>query len=198
MTFVPDAKPEICMPDDEAEALRAAYRKARVIGESGSGGSTAFAATECNARVVSIESDRAWVEGLQAWLDGQGLEAGRIDLRHCDIGPTGKWGYPTDMQNWSNFWRYPYALWQDPNFNPDLVLIDGRFRIACLAACMINCRAPLTVLFDDYMDRKRYHRVEEILPRTDTIGRVARFEVVPGQVTQQQFAAMVPWFFTDK
>ena len=102
------------------------------------------------------------------------------------------------MQNWSNFWRYPYALWQDPNFNPDLVLIDGRFRIACLAACMINCRAPLTVLFDDYMDRKRYHRVEEILPRTDTIGRVARFEVVPGQVTQQQFAAMVPWFFTDK
>jgi hypothetical protein len=76
----------------EAEALRAAYRKARVIGEYGSGGSTAFAATECSARVVSIESDRAWVEGLQAWLDGQGLEAGRIDLRHCDIGPTGQMG----------------------------------------------------------------------------------------------------------
>ncbi|MDO5642451.1 MAG: hypothetical protein Q4G26_08730 [Paracoccus sp. (in: a-proteobacteria)] len=198
MRFTPETVPEIYMPEPEAEALRAAYRTARVIGEYGSGGSTAFAATECKARVVSIESDQAWAGDLQAWLDARDVGADRIDLRHCDIGPTGRWGFPGDMTNWQGFWRYPYALWQDPGFNPDLVLIDGRFRIGCLAACMIHCRAPLSVLFDDYTIRPEYHGVADILPPAETIGRLARFELTPGQVTPQHFAAMVPWFFSDR
>ena len=68
--------PKIHMPDPEAEALRAAYRDARVIGEYGAGGSTAFAATECDARLLSIESDRDWVAKLQDWIDAQGVMPG--------------------------------------------------------------------------------------------------------------------------
>lgn len=198
MAVALDKPPEIYMPEAEAEALRAAYRAARVIGEYGSGGSTAFAATQCSARVVSIESDKAWVDGLRNWLTGQGVAMDRIDLRHCDIGPTGPWGIPADMRKWPEFWRYPFALWQDPGFSPDLVLIDGRFRTGCLAACLLHCRQPLTVLFDDYSIRPHYHVVEQIVPLSGLTGRLARFEIRPGMVTPEQFATMVPWFFSAR
>lgn len=196
----PDAsfEPRIHMPDPEAEVLRAAYRAASVIGEYGAGGSTAFAATECRARLFSVESDRDWVTKLQLWIDAHATDPGRITLHHCDIGPTGPWGRPTQPARWHSFWTYPFALWQDPSFDPDLVLIDGRFRIACLAACMIHCRKPLTVLFDDYAERPYYHEVERIIPRAGLTGRLARFEVVPGQISTAEFAAMVPWFFSAR
>ncbi|MBA4489960.1 hypothetical protein H1S04_04165 [Paracoccus sp. S1E-3] len=186
------------MPAAEAEALRVAYRAAQVIGEYGSGGSTAFAATECAARVLSIESDREWAAQLRRWIDAQGVPPGRVTVQHCDIGPTRSWGRPTDSDRWDRFWTYPYALWQDPGFDPDLVLIDGRFRIACLAATMLHCRKPLTVLFDDYIDRPYYHVVEEIVPRAGMIGRMARFEIAPGQVQSGQFSGKVPWFFSAR
>ena len=198
MAELPAELPEIHMPPAEAEALRAAYREARVIGEYGAGGSTAFAALECSARVLSIESDPNWIGLLRDLLDSNNVLPGRVELRHCDIGPTAAWGHPSQLENWPKFWRYPYALWQDPDFNPDIVLIEGRFRAACLAACMIFCRQPLTVLFDDYTDRREYHRVEEILPRAATIGRMVRFEVQPGRFTPSQFASMVPWFFSAR
>ncbi len=190
--------PRIHMPDPEAEVLRAAYRAAGVIGEYGAGGSTAFAATDCRARVLSIESDRGWVRKLQDWIAQNAGDPDRITVAHCDIGPTGPWGRPTNMAKWTSFWTYPFALWRDPGFDPDLVLIDGRFRIACLAACMIHCRKPLTVLFDDYADRPWYHEVEQILPRAGLTGRMARFELAPGQVGPQDFARMLPWFFSAR
>ena len=78
--------PKIHMPDPEAEALRAAYRDARVIGEYGAGGSTAFAATECDARLLSIESDRDWVAKLQDWIDAQGVTPGRLQILGDHLG----------------------------------------------------------------------------------------------------------------
>ncbi len=198
MSQTADFEPKIHMPEPEAEALREAYRAASVIGEYGAGGSTAFAATECRARLHSIESDRAWVQKLRDWIAAHGTDPDRITVEHCDIGPTGPWGRPTNMGRWHSFWTYPYALWRDPGFDPDLVLIDGRFRIACLAACALHCRKPLTVLFDDYAERAYYHLVEEIIPRAGLTGRLARFELTPGQIRPDEFAAMVPWFFSSR
>lgn len=192
-------EPKIHMPEAETEALREAYRAAKVIGEYGSGGSTAFAATECTAQVRSIESDANWTLQLQGWMDENAPDAkGRVDLRHCDIGPTAAWGTPSAPRFWRQFWTYPYALWTGGDFDPDLVLIDGRFRLACFAACMLNCRKPLTVLFDDYTPRKHYHGVEELLPNPVLIGRMARFELVPGAISREDMLRMIPWFFTPK
>lgn len=193
-----DFEPKIHMPEPEAALLREAYRAAHVIGEYGAGGSTAFAATACRARVHSIESDRAWVLKLQNWIAAHATDPARVSVEHCNIGPTGPWGRPTNPAKWSRFWTYPFALWQDPDFNPDLVLIDGRFRTACLAACMLHCRAPLTVLFDDYDDRDHYHVVETLIPCAGRTGRLARFELTPGQLSNADFATMLPWFFSAK
>lgn len=199
MPEAPVFEPSIHMPEAEAAALEEAYRNARVIGEYGSGGSTALAARDCTARIRSIESDAAWVAQLQGWLDENAPEArGRVDLRHCDIGPTGAWGTPTAARFWRKFWTYPYALWAGGDFDPDLVLIDGRFRTACLAATMLHCRQPLMVLFDDYTPRKHYHVVEELLPKPLLIGRMACFEVAPGLISREDMLRMIPWFFSAR
>jgi protein O-GlcNAc transferase len=38
--------------------------------------------------------------------------------------------------------------------SPDVVLIDGCFRVACFLACWANIQRPTTVIFDDYTERR--------------------------------------------
>lgn len=90
------------------------------------------------------------------------------------------------------------ALWSDADFTPDLVLIDGRFRSGCLAACALHCRAPLTVLFDDCDNRPGYHAAGTLFPRVETVGRMARFQLEPRNWTNAGFAAMLRCFFSAK
>lgn len=64
-------------------------------------------------------------------------------------------------------------------FSPDLVLIDGRFRVACLLTALLKAKAGTVILFDDYLNRRElYGRVEDLLLMRKQIGRMAEF-VVP-------------------
>jgi hypothetical protein len=48
------------------------------------------------------------------------------------------------------------------NQTPNVILIDGRFRLACLAVCAaVFPEAP--IVFDDYVVRSRYHVIEALL-----------------------------------
>ena len=70
-----------------------------------------------------------------------------------------------------------------PEFRqPDVVLVDGRFREGCALAAAFLAEKPLTLLFDDYAQRKQYHKVEEFLGRPEMTGRMARFEITPQPV----------------
>ena len=72
------------------------------------------------------------------------------------------------------------SIWDLPEFvHPDVVLIDGRFRAACFLTTLFRCTRPLTLLWDDYIDRPAYHEVESLLKPVEMIGRMARFDVVP-------------------
>ncbi len=62
---------------------------------------------------------------------------------------------------------------------PDVVLIDGRFRVACFLTVMLRATKPVTVLFDDYHKRPEYHWIEEFGAPVDRARRMARFEVTP-------------------
>ena len=76
------------------------------------------------------------------------------------------------------------------------MLIDGRFRVACFLAAMIRCTRPVTVLFDDYIDRKYYHWIEELIPRDELTGRMARFTVCPQSLPPEQLTRFAG-AFTD-
>lgn len=191
--------PEIAMPPAEKAAVEDHYRRAGTILEYGSGGSTVFAARHTTANLVSIESDGAWAENLRRGLAEAGLMRAGIDIRHVNIGPTKEWGMPVTHNEWRRYLKVPMAVWQDEApVVPDLVLIDGRFRLGCFAAVLLHTTRPVTVLWDDYVKRSYYHLAEDWVPVAERIGRMARFEVTPRSLTNADFSRLLPFFFSSR
>lgn len=172
-------RPELTMPAAEAALLRRHYEAARVILEYGSGGSTVLAAEMAGKTVTSVESDRGWVEMMKAWFRAN-PPASVVQLHHADIGPTAGWGRPADESAFRKWPGYALSVWGLRGFKqPDVVLVDGRFRPACLMTVALRTTKPVTVLFDDYTGRRAYHTVEALLKPAEIVGRMARFEVEP-------------------
>jgi len=181
------------MPDAEVAHLKQAYADARVILEYGSGGSTRLAAGMPGKFVMSVESDPDWMRKLRRDL---ATAASPVILQHVDIGPVGAWGRPLTDAGWRTYHRYPNSVWEQPWFKqPDVVLIDGRFRTACLAAVILQTRRPVRVLFDDYGVRDRYRLVERIIEPQAMYGRMAEFLVMPGAYTKADIGFLVEQYF---
>lgn len=184
------------MPDDEIVYLTEMYKTARVILEYGSGGTTRIAASQPGKFIMSVESDAGWAYQLQQEIDASNPASPAI-IYHSDIGTTGPWGRPVSELSWRHFFRYPLDIWEEPFFrHPDLVLIDGRMRTACLAMIMLRCTAPVTVLFDDYGVRPLYQEIESIIKPVKMVGRLAQFEIEPDTVRKDQLAFLLKQFAT--
>lgn len=172
--------PEFTMPHAEQALVARLYAENDVILEYGSGGSTLLAAGQDHSLVMSVESDKAWAENMQAVLDRDFPKA-KVKMHWADIGPTGDWGRPLTNRAWRKFALYPMGVWDRPWFrHPDLILIDGRFRIGCLLTALYRIERPVTVLFDDYASRKHYIKaVERFVKPVEIVDRMARFELEP-------------------
>lgn len=187
--------PELSFGPEEASLVRAIYSEANVILEYGSGGSTVLGASQPGKLVFSVESDRAWAIRLQHEIDKRNLPSAAT-VYHVDIGPTGAWGRPVNADNWTQFHKYPLAIWDEPFFRqPDVVLVDGRFRPACMMATALRTTKPVTVLFDDYAKRKAYHCVEDFIKPSKRVGRMVLFRVEPRQLTATEIGALMDQFF---
>ena len=188
-TLLPGEAAAPSMPPEAIAELTAAYDAATVILEYGSGGSTRFAAQLPGRTVFSVESDPAWLAALQTWLDAE-PRAATVHLHHADIGPTGKWGAPTDEKTCRKWPGYAQSVWDRPDFShPDVVLVDGRFRLACMATVLARITRPVVMLVDDYRGRPVYHRFEDLQKPTRFADRMARFELRP----QALPGAALPW-----
>lgn len=186
-------RPELTLPEAEAEWVREHYAAAKVILEYGSGGSTVLGA-ELGKTVFSVESDRKWAQMMADYFAANPPE-GAVHMHPVDIGPTGKWGMPASDNGWRKYHKYPVSVWDREDFiQPDLVLIDGRFRAACLVTTMIRTERPVTVLFDDYDHREVYHGVERWVPRAETRGRMVRFEVEPWTIPPKDLGRVLAMF----
>lgn len=110
------------------------HRSSRVS-EFGAGRSTAFAIRAGVNRLVSVESDAGWLSRVREDSAVQSaLIDNRLHLVHADIGPVGKWGFPndrTEISKWHSYPEAPWPVWEQLGEHPDLVLVDGRFRVAC-------------------------------------------------------------------
>jgi hypothetical protein len=194
--MLPDAAPVLpgeagkpAMPAEATAELTEAYQAATVILEYGSGGSTRFAAQLPGKTVFSVESDADFLADLQDWLDLEPRPA-TVHLHHADIGATGKWGAPTDEASFRKWPSYAQSVWDRPDFrHPDVVLVDGRFRLACMATVLARITRPVVMLVDDYRERPAYHRFESLQKPTRYADRMARFELMP----QALPGAALPW-----
>lgn len=130
--------------------------------EFGSGGSTLHASAAVSECVFSVESDAAWIASVRQQVGGHAT------LHHADIGATKEWGYPVHARP-ELFGRYhtePLSLVPVP---PEVVLVDGRFRVACVLLHVLVKFPDALVIVHDFWDRPWYH---DVLPSVDVVDRV--------------------------
>lgn len=101
------------------------------------------------------------------------LSTGKLSFHIIDIGETTAWGHPKNeikKHLWPNYCLSVFSK----KSNHDLVLVDGRFRVACTINCILNTRENCTIMIHDLWNRPEYHIVLRYL---ETIERVDRFGV---------------------
>lgn len=187
--------PHLTFPSDVADKLRQAYQRASVILEYGSGGSTVLAAKLPGKSIYTVESDPQWAIKLMEYITAERLPSVPI-IHFADIGPTREWGNPVDEKSWKKWSKYATSIWSEHSpLSPDVVLVDGRFRVACFLASACSIKKPVEIFFDDYIDRTHYHVVEAIVQPYTMIGRMAIFRVEPGAVKAEDLLRHVDKFY---
>jgi hypothetical protein len=147
----------------------------KVFLEYGSGSSTIYAAEHGVENIISIDSDPKWVSMIKEKIINFSCES---YIEHCNIGEISSWGNPINNELINNFHEYsvmPWHIAKEKNLVPELILIDGRFRVACFLYSLICCQAGTKILFDDYLTRDFYHVVERFCKLSEMRGRMAVF-----------------------
>jgi len=148
--------------------------------EFGSGFSTLLALNYVKSKIVSVETSLSYVSFIKT--ESRLMERYsdvELEFVYVNIGECVNWGMPTDeskKSSWPKYSSIPLDLRAQSDWIPDLILIDGRFRVATFLMSLLNFPGAL-ILFDDYEDRDHYHVVEEIVPPTSTCGRVFAFQI---------------------
>jgi hypothetical protein len=186
---------------DGTRLFETLLQRSQLYMEYGSGGSTVLAA-HLGKDFVSVESDLRFSKAVTDRI-ATGEWSGHVVA--VDIGRTGAWGAPLftrPSEKRLHAWRqYVVAPWRQlpSGSTPDLVLIDGRFRIACALYSLMQMqgREDATILFDDYGDRRNYHVVANFARLERMAGRMAVFhprnDVAPGELATALDRFMIDW-----
>ena len=169
MAAMPEA-PSINLKPDEVEFLQAHLSSSRRYLEFGAGTSTVMAANTASLESIdTVESSKPFIEELLRGPEvAQAVAAGRLHLHAIDVGPTGAWGRPTDPASRHLWPDYSSRVFAESS-GWDLVLIDGRFRVACCLNSLLHTGPECRILIHDFWWRKEYFVVLEFLDVVDRI-----------------------------
>jgi hypothetical protein len=170
------------MGANERDLLVSSSAHRKTIVEFGAGGSTLIFARSAAERIVTIEPDGAWIARLSEQpAVASAITAGRLTFVQPDIGPLGPWGRPTDpatQERWPTYAQAPWSAIDPPTV--DLVLVDGRFRVASALAALLHCRSDVSIVFHDFWPRPHYHPVLRWLHVANLVDTLAVLTPLPG------------------
>jgi hypothetical protein len=186
-------KPE--MTPAEVSLLARSLLASSHVWEWGCGGSTALAAFLGNIRSIrSVDSLAVWRNRV---LNATAPYAKRVHIVLVDLGRTKAWGWPADEASRPKWPAYPQTFRDraavgataaaddgdgadgsddanpplPPLPDPDFVLVDGRFRVACALEVLLSGTRPLVAIHD--WDRDKYHVILPFFDVVEVAGRMA-------------------------
>ena len=165
--------------DGDDKAFKALVRNAKVYAEYGVGKSSIWVLQNTQAKILAVDTSQHWIDHVKS----QSPDHHRFEIAWVNLGHIGWAGRPRGYSFRNQFMDYVGSLWNRSE-QPDLVLIDGRFRVACFLFSLATARPGCIILFDDYTNRPEYHLVEEYLAPTSYCGRQAKF-IVPEALDRQ-------------
>jgi hypothetical protein len=162
------------IPELSANDMKMFYRyldKSTIYFEYGSGGSTYQANLRPNIqKIYSVESDKTWINKLKLSIK----DDSKIMYIYSEMGTKPRtWGYPNkscDKLNLINYSEHIRNLSIEERSKIDLVMVDGRFRVACCLKCFEVINDGCYIIFDDFLHRKKYHIIlvyYEIVEKTE-------------------------------
>ena len=143
-----------------------------VFGEYGAGASTKWLYTNTSIQILSVDTSKEWVNSVRSVANSDP----RLDIQWVDMGELREWGRPRTYAHRDQIPNYIESIW-NRSHTPELVLVDGRFRVSCFLYSLATASPGTEILFDDYTTRPQYHVVEEFGPPVETCGRQACFSV---------------------
>ena len=164
---------------ESLEFFKTQIKKSEVILEYGSGGSTLFA-NKLGKEVYSVESDYYFYRKIESLLK---TKNNKTQIFFSNIGITGSYGIPIfkypykfRLQRWKNYVQKPWLNLKN-NKLPDLVFIDGRFRVACFLYSIIKLKSypKAKIIIDDFASRPEYHVVKQYAKFIGLKGRMGVF-----------------------
>ena len=157
--------------DGDDKLFKSYLKNCKLYFEYGVGASTRWVLENSNSNIIAVDTDKEWINFVNIKIDSL-----RTKLIWVNLGDLSKWGRPNSYKYKDNFIDYVSGVW---NFKKqaDVVLIDGRFRVACFFYSLLHSKPNSVIIFDDYFDRPWYHIVEEVVRLNDKCGRQAFFKV---------------------
>ena len=157
------------MKEKEIKLFQKYLQKSKKYFEFGSGGSTVFAIKNGVELIHTIETDLEWIKKIkEEKLIKNKIIKNELFIDYIDLNCTWwkhvSWGPKNELCDKKNWTNYHKAI-QKCSFKPDLILIDGRFRVASALESIKHLDNNGYILFHDYPHRKQYHVVEKFLKR---------------------------------
>ena len=155
------------------EFFKKTLRKSSFYFEFGSGNSTILA-EKFKKKFISIELDKTFFKKVS------GILKKKNKVKYIDIGPVGEFSYPLfkDRSKILDYIKSINKYFKKKKF-PNLILIDGRFRVACCINIFYLIKKykynPIIIL-DDYKKRNYYKILNKIF-NIKLIGRMAILKI---------------------
>ena len=157
-------------------------KKSKFYFEYGSGSST-LVANDLNKKFISIELDKRYYLELKKKVKNN-------QLKFFNIGPVGEFSYPIFKLK-KKIVNYISSIdnYLSNEDYPDLILIDGRFRIACCLNILKHIQKKslkVLILLDDYEKRESYKILNKFF-KVKSIGRMAILKALKRKVSDKTF-----------
>jgi hypothetical protein len=180
------------------EAFSRFIKKTDRLLEYGSGLSTLVAIKNVK-KIYSVETDQT--RGKLVRRMASRLAQNKLKMIIPEIGDIGYRGYPISLGSAPYFYRYPFDVWQkamSDGFQPQLVLIQGRFRVVCFLVSLLNLSPGATLLFKDFKEMNhRYSEINSLISPLAYHGKLAEFDV-PVELDLKLLAALLAKHLIDR
>ena len=155
------------MLGDQAQVYIKQICTGKDVLEYGSGNSTFWLAGFVKT-LTTVESDKKIALALRKKLGNE------CRVLYANIGPTKSFGQP--LKIFSILFSKRYLSYPSVPFFPinqprkwDVVIVDGRFRVATALTCINNLKHGFTLIVDDYADRPEYWVLQDTLRKNPKI-----------------------------
>ena len=150
----------------EYKLLNKYAKKGENVIEYGSGGSTFFFLKQVK-NVLSVENNKDFFEYMKSIKT---LENKKLIYNYVDIGETEEWGFPKNkakIENWPKYYNNPWL--EHIKFKPNLVFIDGRFRVMCALKTVQHVDKSTKIIIHDFTDRDHYQDILNFYKIVDSV-----------------------------